>query len=60
MRQAEPTPAGRKRLQKFIAKLKTNRVCKPWNNPADLPSTVKFALQQAFKDTPQTGWTRAN
>ncbi len=60
VKKAEGSPAGWKRLEKFIAKLKTNRVCKPWNNPADLPSAVKSALQQAFRDTPQTGWTRAN
>lgn len=56
----EPTGVGKGRLKRFVTKLKTGRVCRPWSNGSELADAVKTSLLQAFKTHRAAGWVRAN
>lgn len=56
----EHTATGKRRLEKFVERLKTNRLCRSWSNAHELADAVKSSLLQAFKTHPATGWVRAS
>lgn len=56
----ERTLVGKQRLERFTAKIKSNRICRSWSNAHELGSAVLSSLQQAFKDHPRVGWVRAD
>lgn len=55
----EPTGVGKGRLKRFVTKLQTGRLCRPWSNGNQLADAVKTSLLQAFKTHRAAGWVRA-
>jgi hypothetical protein len=56
----ERTLVGKQRRERFVAKIKSNRLCRSWSSAHELGGAVLSSLQQAFKDQPRVGWIRAN
>ena len=55
----EPTQEGKAKLQDFRSLIQ-KKMCKFWDNPADLGSKVSRSLIQLIKSKPGVGWVRGN
>ncbi|AOE41625.1 hypothetical protein BEE12_18210 [Pantoea agglomerans] len=56
----ENDPERLKKLDDFIAKAKSNKMCDFWEGIDDLAAKVAIALPKVMRRTPRTGWVRAN
>ena len=57
---SEKNPKLRKRLTKFVNKVKNGRLVELWKNPQDLPGLVALSMLKTIKTYPATGWVRAD
>jgi hypothetical protein len=55
---SEKDPEKAVKLQEFKAKVEL-KLCKYWDNPADLGSKVSRSLIRLIKDNPRIGWVKA-
>ena len=53
-------PKKRKLLEEFRKKSKEGRVADFWESPVELRMKVKDAIQNLIKNSPRTGWVRAD
>jgi hypothetical protein len=65
--QADNIPFGKtedpiklEKLERFKAKVSTNRLVKFWTNKDELPGQVALSLTKAIKMYPQVGWIRGS
>ncbi len=56
----EPTKAGKKRLERFSKKVKSNSNVKFWANPGELISNIKSSLTKLIEECPADGWIKGN
>jgi len=56
---SESDPKKKKQLEEFCELVK-NKMCRYWENPADLGSKVSRSLIKLTKKSPGVGWVRAN
>lgn len=56
----ENDPDKLKKLEDFIAKAKSNKMCDFWEGIDDLSAKVAIALPKVMRRTPRTGWVRAD
>ncbi|NDV24069.1 DUF4062 domain-containing protein [Desulfovibrio sp. JC022] len=59
-RERENDPEKMKKLENFITKATSNKMCNFWTNIDELATQVAIALPKAFARNPQTGWTRGS
>ena len=57
---SEQSEIGREKLERFKARISTNRVIKQWNDISELPGLVTSSLSQAIRSYPAVGWVRAS
>jgi len=59
-KERDSEPEKIKKLEKFIQKVQSNKMCDFWNNVDDLGSKVAIALTKMFEKKPALGWIRAD
>jgi len=55
----ESDPKKNKKLDDFIKKAKSNKMCDFWSTPDDLATKVSVALHKIFIKKPRSGWIKA-
>ena len=53
-------PENKEKLDNFLADIKSKRLCKFWNNAAELGGYISRGLINAIKTRPAIGWVRAD
>lgn len=53
-------PAMAKKVDAFIQKASSSKMCDFWDNDDDLSTKVAIALPKIFRKNPRTGWVRGN
>jgi|WetSurMetagenome_2_1015567.scaffolds.fasta_scaffold33682_2 hypothetical protein len=56
----ETDPANQVKLDEFIKKAESNKMCDYWNNDEELGAKVAIALSKFFSKRPRVGWKRSD
>lgn len=58
-KRCEQTTEGKRKLEEFISLVK-QKMCSPWDSPADLGGKVSRSLIKLIKSEPAVGWVRGD
>lgn len=56
----DENPNLKEKLDKFVGKASSNKMCDFWENEDELATKVAIALPKIFRKTPRIGWVRGN